>query len=79
MEEVRESQPADKKRELTDGEKKDRREQDSLKLSRAYVEHQIAASTNERYTESLRNALHEIDEKLAALNVNLNQNGDKRG
>ena len=79
MEESKEVPQADKKRELTDDEKKDRREQDSLKLSRSYVEHQIAASTNERYTESLRKALREIDEKLAALGSNLNKAGDKRG
>jgi len=52
---------------LTDGEKKDRHERDSLKLSRAYIVHQIEASTNERYTESLRQALSEIDQKLARL------------
>lgn len=52
---------------LTDGEKKDQRERDSLKLSRAYVANQIEASTNERYTESLRQALGEIDRKLANL------------
>ena len=52
---------------LTDGEKKARRERDSLKLSRAYIVHQIEASTNERYTRSLQQALSEIDEKLAKL------------
>ncbi|MGB9122990.1 MAG: hypothetical protein WCE73_20415 [Candidatus Angelobacter sp.] len=52
---------------LTDGEKKARHERDSLKLSRAYIVHQIEASTNERYTRSLQQALSEIDEKLATL------------
>jgi hypothetical protein len=52
---------------LTDGEKKARHERESLKLSRAYIVHQIEASTNERYTASLRQALSEIDEKLATL------------
>ena len=52
---------------LTDGEKKVRHERDSLKLSRAYIVHQIEASTNERYTRSLQQALNEIDEKLAKL------------
>jgi len=52
---------------LTDGEKKDQHERVSLKLSRAYIVHQIEASTNERYTESLRQALSEIDQKLARL------------
>lgn len=36
-------------------------------LSRAYIVHQIEASTNARYTESLRQALSEIDQKLAKL------------
>jgi hypothetical protein len=52
---------------LTDGEKKARHERDSLKLSRAYIVHQIEASTNERYTESLQQALSEIDQKLAKM------------
>jgi hypothetical protein len=52
---------------LTDDEKKAKREQDSLKLSRAYVLHQIESSTNELYTESLRKALSEIEQKLAKL------------
>lgn len=55
------------KRPLTDDEKKVQREQDSLKLSRTYVLHQIESSTNERYTESLRRALSEIEQKLAKL------------
>jgi hypothetical protein len=59
--------PSGPKSPLTDDEKKDQRERDSLKLSRAYVAHQIEASTNERYTESLRQALSEIDRKLANL------------
>jgi hypothetical protein len=52
---------------LTGDEKKARHERDSLKLSRAYIVHQIEASTNERYTKSLQQALSEIDQKLATL------------
>lgn len=55
------------KQPLTDGEKRARHERDNLKLSRAYIVHQIEASTNERYTRSLQQALSEIDEKLAIL------------
>jgi hypothetical protein len=66
MEEVKDD-PKGAKQQLTDGERKDRHERDSLKLSRAYVVHQIELSTNERYTESLRKALSEIDQKLASL------------
>jgi len=52
---------------LNDDEKRVQRERDGLKLSRAYVLHQIESSTNERYTESLQTALNEIDRKLADL------------
>jgi histidinol dehydrogenase len=66
MEEVKDVQPSGK-RSLTDGEKKDQRERDNLKLSRAYVAQQIEAASNEKYKESLRQALQEIDQKLAKL------------
>ena len=55
------------RRPLTDDEKKVQHERDSLKLARAYVLHQIESSTNARYTESLRQALSEIDQKLKQL------------
>jgi hypothetical protein len=48
-----------------DGAKKAQRERQSLLLSRAYVLRQIECSTNERYTESLRQALSDLDRKLA--------------
>jgi len=67
MEIANDAPASDFKPPLTDGEKKARHERDSLKLSRAYIVHQIEASTNERYTASLRQALSEIDEKLATL------------
>jgi len=67
MESANQSQPAEEKRALTDDEKKRKRERDGLKLSRTYLLHQIASSTSERYTETLRNALGEIDQKLAQL------------
>jgi hypothetical protein len=57
--------PSDSKAPLTDDEKKVRHERDNLKLSRAYIVQQIEASTNGRYTESLQQALSEIDQKLA--------------
>ena len=43
------------------------RERQSLLLSRTYVLCQIESSTNERYTESLRQALHDIEQKIAKL------------
>jgi hypothetical protein len=67
IEDVKDGQASGTKRPLTDGEKKSQHERDSLTLSRAYVVHQLEVSTNERYTESLRQALSEIDQKLANL------------
>jgi hypothetical protein len=67
MDIAKESGGKNQKQPLTDAEKKARHERDSLKLSRAYIVHQIEASTNERYTRSLQQALSEIDEKLARL------------
>ncbi len=50
-----------------DNAKKAQRERQSLLLSRAYVLHQIESSSNERYTQSLRQALSDLDRKLAEL------------
>jgi len=49
-------------------EKESHRERDTLLLSRSYILHQIELSTNERYTESLRKALNELEQKIAVLN-----------
>jgi len=54
-------------RQLTDAEKKTQRERSQLMLSRAYVMQQMQSSTNERYTESLRQALSELDRKIGQL------------
>jgi hypothetical protein len=67
MENAKNGSASGSKGTLTDDEKKARRERDNLKLSRAYIVHQIEASTNERYTKSLQQALSELDEKLAKL------------
>lgn len=55
------------KRQLTEEEKKTERERESLRLSRTYVLSKIESSTNERYLESLRKALSEIEQKLAQM------------
>ena len=65
MESANQSQATEGKRALTDDEKKRKRESESLRLSRAYLLQQIESSTNHRYTESLRKALSEIEQKLA--------------
>jgi hypothetical protein len=54
-------------RALSEEEKKSAREREGLTLSRARVMKQIEASTNERYTKVLREALQEIEQKIAAL------------
>jgi hypothetical protein len=51
----------------TDADKKALRERQGLMLSRAYVLKQIESSSNERYTQSLRQALDDIDQKIARL------------
>jgi hypothetical protein len=52
---------------LTDADKQVQRELQGLMLSRAYVLKQIESSSNERYKESLRQALSELDQKIARL------------
>jgi len=51
----------------TDKEKQLQRERQRLLLSRTYVLRQIEASSNERYTQSLRQALSDLDQKIAKL------------
>jgi hypothetical protein len=52
---------------VSDAEKNRKREREALKLSRAYIMHQIESSTHERYSETLRKALSEIEQKLEQL------------
>jgi hypothetical protein len=66
MESARSDQPVNG-RELTEEQKLARREQQSLLLSRSYVQQQLESSPNERYAQSLRQALAEIERKLASL------------
>jgi len=44
-----------------------RREKDGLLLARSRVMQQLESSTNERYSQSLHQALSELDEKIAKL------------
>lgn len=48
-------------------EKNGARERQGLLLSRAYILHRMESSSNDRYTESLRKALADLDQKLAQL------------
>jgi hypothetical protein len=66
MESARQEQP------VTGGERSDkeklvRREQQNLLLSRSYVQRQLESASNERYAQGLRQALAELDQKLAVL------------
>ena len=54
-------------RQPTDKEKQSQRERQRLLLSRTYVLQQIEASTNEKYTQSLRQALSDLDQRIAEL------------
>ncbi len=67
MENADGNQPTGARQPLTDEERRRQHERDGLKLSRAYVLHQIESSSNERYTETLRKALAEIEQKLTQL------------
>lgn len=67
MEAAGNASTTDSRRPVTDDEKRIQRERQSLLLSRTYVLRQIESSSSERYTESLRQALSDIDKKLAAL------------
>jgi ribosomal protein L20 len=51
----------------TDNQKKVQRERQGLLLSRTYLLRRIESCSNERYTQSLRQALEEIDRKIAKL------------
>lgn len=66
MEDGRENQPVTGDEKSAD-DKEAEREKQNLLLSRAYIQHQIESSSNNRYTESLNKALEEIERKLAVL------------
>ncbi len=49
---------------LSDEQKKAKREQEGLILARANVLRQLEATTNERYAESLRQALSDLESRI---------------
>jgi hypothetical protein len=55
------------KRPLTDEEKRRQRERQGLVLARTHTLQQLAASTSEQYSESLRQALADLDARITAL------------
>ena len=68
IESAKDGNAAAARSQLTENEKKAERERQSLLLSRTYVLRQIESSSNERYTESLRQALSDIDQRITKLN-----------
>src|SRR5215472_1624903 len=67
MESAKDEPAANPRQPLTENDKRIQRERQNLVLSRSYVLRQIESSSNERYTESLRTALSDIDKKIAEL------------
>lgn len=57
----------DSKRQPTEDDKKARREREVLLLARARVLQQMEASENERYKESRRRALEELESKINSI------------
>ena len=67
IDEASQQQSNNSKVPLNDDERKTKREREILLLARARVLHQLESSTNERYSESRREALKELDRKLQEL------------
>lgn len=55
------------RRQLTQEQREAAQQRQGLQLSRSYLLRQLAASTSQRYTALLQQALTEIEEKLARL------------
>ena len=55
---------------VTDAEREKRRSRAALDLNLAYIEHQLASASNERYRQSLEMAMAEMKQKIAALDGN---------
>ena len=70
MESARQEQPVTVG-ERSEKEKLARREQENLLLSRSYVQRQLDSASNERYAQGLRQALAELDQKLALLEADI--------
>ncbi len=62
-------QPARPPRRLTEEEKRRQRERQGLILARTHIQQQLDASTSEQYSESLRRAMADLDEKISALDA----------
>ena len=67
IDEASQQQSNNSKVPLNDDERKTKREREILLLARARVLQQLESSPNERYSESRREALKELDRKLQEL------------
>ncbi|HKE32813.1 MAG TPA: hypothetical protein VKD65_13875 [Candidatus Angelobacter sp.] len=67
IDEASQQQSNNSKVPVNDGERKAKREREILLLARARVLQQLESSPNERYSESRREALKELDKKLQEL------------
>lgn len=67
MDAVEERRASGDKAELSEDQKKIKRERAVLVLARANLLQQMEASTNERYRETIQRTLQDLDEKIAAL------------
>jgi hypothetical protein len=67
MQDATEKPAKDSNSQTNDAEKRAHREREVLLLARARVLQQLAASSNERYSESRRQALKELEEKINSL------------
>ena len=67
QQELAREQQVDSRPKLSEEAKKLQREREGLLLSRARVLKQLEASNNERYSEVLRQALAELEQRIASL------------
>ena len=67
MDAVEERRASGDKAELSEDQKKIKRERAVLVLARANLLQQMEASTSERYREAIQRTLKDLDEKIAGL------------
>lgn len=67
QQELARNEQSSQRKNLSEQDKQALHEREGLQLSRARVMKQIEASTNERYTKVLREALEELEQKIASL------------
>ncbi|HTC91821.1 MAG TPA: hypothetical protein VK699_00020 [Terriglobales bacterium] len=71
MDAAREKPPSAPNLPLTDQQKTLRQQRENLLMARSDVLHRIESSTNPRYSELLRQALKDLDAKIASLSSHI--------